>query len=173
MAINYREKMVAARRALHALWKKADLRGRCWGLRKDGKNPFAGSNVTLAKGDEMISVCQDSESGEHIVHEFRRVGPGQTKLGKEARRLLTVAGLSVIGKRPVKRKQDDPQKRQREIFQALAALGGRATSREIATQLGRPQQIQGVARSLGALVSTRRVKCVSGEGRERVWVMLD
>lgn len=78
------EVIVKAREILKKLWDDADLRGRCWGLKKDGENLFKGTNITIGYGDEIISISQ--KNGKLIIHEFTRTA--NTKLGKKAKDLL-------------------------------------------------------------------------------------
>lgn len=73
--------LVLARKALESLWGVADLKGRCWGPKREG-NAFALSNITLAAGDEMVTISKNSK-GELVIHEFERVGG--TILGKRIR----------------------------------------------------------------------------------------
>lgn len=75
--------LVSARKVLNSLWEDADLRGRCWGIKKES-NPFVGSNITIAYGDELVSVCQDGSK--IIIHEFIRTSG--TELGEVVGRLL-------------------------------------------------------------------------------------
>jgi hypothetical protein len=82
---------VRASSALRHIWDgKADLVGRTWGRKKNGKtNPFFGTNVTLAIGDELVSVCE--RNGKLIIHQFKR--SDSTELGKEVIEALSEAGL--------------------------------------------------------------------------------
>jgi len=78
---------VLARFAVDSIWKSSDLKGRCWGPKKSKKiSPYAGTNITLAIGDELVTICQDKETGLLIIHEFRRIK--RTKLGKKVRLLF-------------------------------------------------------------------------------------
>ena len=88
------DNLVAARAAMSAIWAAAQLKGRCWGPRTP-ENPFMASNITLAEGDNMITVCQQRD-GTLVVHEFCKV-LGGTKLGNKALAALRAAGLPVRG----------------------------------------------------------------------------
>jgi hypothetical protein len=87
--------LIEARDALDPLWQSALLKGRCWG-RKDGTNPFACSNITLAtetKGRiELVSVSQ-TEDGKLKIHEFYKTKG--TDLGFKTREALVRAGLKI------------------------------------------------------------------------------
>ena len=65
---------------------EAWLRGRTWGMAKfnDGNNPYKGTNITIAIGDELISICQPRKK--LVVHQFKRVR--STALGRRVRKLL-------------------------------------------------------------------------------------
>lgn len=82
---------VQASAALRHIWNdSADLIGRTWGRKKDGRvNPFFGTNITLAIGDELVSVCE--KDGKLIIHEFKK--SASTKLGEEIKKVLAEAGL--------------------------------------------------------------------------------
>ena len=71
---------VLARKVLDELWREADLRGRCWGLRKFA-NYFAGTNITIAVGSELVSVSRKGD--ELVIHEFVR--SPDTALGRKVR----------------------------------------------------------------------------------------
>jgi hypothetical protein len=87
-----KDPMVLARKALDPLWKKSDLHGRCWGLKKTGNNPYAGTNITIGKGKEIISVSMSKDgSKKPIIHEL--VKAKNTKLGNRARKILEKKGL--------------------------------------------------------------------------------
>ncbi len=73
---------VIARKVLDDLWKEAHLKGRCWGPRKKG-NPYAATNITIAIGNELVSI---SYNGELKIHEF--VLAKNTSLGRKIRKLL-------------------------------------------------------------------------------------
>ena len=81
---------VPARKALEELWREADLKGRCWGPRKP-ENPFAGTNITIAIGGELVSVSQ--REGALVIHEFAR--SPDTALGRKVRAILRASGLQV------------------------------------------------------------------------------
>jgi len=83
---------VKARKALRHLWKKSDLRGRCWGLRRN-KSPFAGTNTTIALGDELISISMNPEK-QLVIHQFKRVK--ETRLGTSVKNLLRAKGLPIV-----------------------------------------------------------------------------
>ncbi|HRZ95463.1 MAG TPA: hypothetical protein P5262_02760 [Candidatus Moranbacteria bacterium] len=82
---------VKASAALRHIWDgNADLIGRTWGRKKNGRvNPFFGTNITLAKGDEMVSVCE--RNGELVIHQFKRTD--STELGEEIKKALIKSGL--------------------------------------------------------------------------------
>lgn len=78
---------VLARFAVDSIWKSSDLKGRCWGPKGSKQSsPYAGTNITLAINDELITVCFNRETGKLILHEFKRVR--RTKLGRKIRQLL-------------------------------------------------------------------------------------
>lgn len=83
---------VKARKVLDALWQSSDSRGRCWGLRKNG-NQFAGTNITIALGDELISISMNSKK-ELVIHQFQRVA--ETNLGNRVKQLLQNNGLPIV-----------------------------------------------------------------------------
>jgi hypothetical protein len=82
---------VMASAALRHIWdNNADLVGRTWGRKKKEKiNPFFGTNITLAIGDELVSVCE--KDGKLIVHQFKRTDA--TELGKKVIESLVNADL--------------------------------------------------------------------------------
>lgn len=86
------DNLVEARSILRPLWKKSDLRGRCWGLVGKGNNPYARSNITFAMREELVSVCQSPEE-ELVIHEF--VKTKGTSLGAIVRNVLLSAKLPV------------------------------------------------------------------------------
>ena len=62
---------VKARKALNILFeKRAWLKGRCWGPKRK-TNPFSGTNITIAIGDELVSISQGMDRRLRI-HEFVR-----------------------------------------------------------------------------------------------------
>ena len=66
--------------------------GRCWGILKN--NPHGGSHVTLAQGDEIVSVHVNTK-GKAFIHEYKRTNK-KTVLGDEVReRLLEGTGLEI------------------------------------------------------------------------------
>ena len=79
-----KEITVKARKALQPLWKRALLRGRCWGVKQKNKNPFQGTNITIGTENEIVTVSQ--ANGELEVHEFKRTEG--TLLGNAAKELL-------------------------------------------------------------------------------------
>lgn len=83
--------LIKARNILSPLWKKAWLKGRCWGIKlQDRDNPYLCSNITLAIGDELVSTSQDPDGGLRI-HEFSKTR--NTRLGKEIKEALTKEGI--------------------------------------------------------------------------------
>ncbi len=52
--------IVKARKALQLLWERADLKGRCWGPKRED-NPYSATNITFAVKDELVSVSQKGE----------------------------------------------------------------------------------------------------------------
>jgi hypothetical protein len=85
--------LVEARKALDGFWSRAWLKGRCWG-RKLGhtQNPYLNSNITIAIGNELVSVSEDVD-GSLSVHEFYRAS--HTSLGKQVRAILQENGLEI------------------------------------------------------------------------------
>lgn len=83
--------LIKARKVLDFLWKKSQLKGRCWGP-TDSKNPFSGSNITIAVGDELVSIIQNPDDSLKI-HEFRR--SDNTELGNIVEKNLKEAGLKI------------------------------------------------------------------------------
>lgn len=77
----------AARKAVEKIWAKSHLKGRCWG--KGDGNPFKGTNITIANGDEMVSISE--KDGSLVIHEFVRVK--KTLLGVEVANALLEKGL--------------------------------------------------------------------------------
>jgi hypothetical protein len=83
------EPLIEARKTLNPLWEFADLKGRCWGpKRKD--NPYAFSNITLAIGNELITISMDGNK-HLIIHEFRKTEG--TALGERVKDILKEQGL--------------------------------------------------------------------------------
>jgi hypothetical protein len=83
---------VLARKALDVLWNEADLRGRCWGLKKAGNNPYAKTNITVCIGNELVSISRSQKGDKKlIVHEFTK--SEGTKLGNRVRDILEKEGL--------------------------------------------------------------------------------
>ena len=81
--------LIKARKALDSLWKLADSKGRLWGPAKED-NPFRRSNITFAKGTELVSIIQ-GEDGSLIINEFRITK--NTSLGNEVKNILKKKGL--------------------------------------------------------------------------------
>jgi hypothetical protein len=78
---------VLARKALDLLWNEADLRGRCWGLKKAGDNPYAKTNITVCIGNELVSISRSQEGDKKlIIHEF--IKSEGTELGNRVRDIL-------------------------------------------------------------------------------------
>jgi len=82
---------VLARKALEGFWKRADLKGRCWGHRKP-ENPFAGTNITIAFEDHLVSISQ--KEGALVIHEFARAKG--TALGRRIKDILLEHDLPVL-----------------------------------------------------------------------------
>jgi hypothetical protein len=82
---------VLARKALDGFWQRVDLKGRCWGPKKPA-NPFAGTNITIAFEDQLVSVSQ--REGKLVIHEFARTQG--TALGKKVRETLLASGLPIL-----------------------------------------------------------------------------
>ncbi|MDO8424378.1 MAG: hypothetical protein Q7S70_00380 [bacterium] len=80
------------RTALDELWKKAGLKGWCWGP-KGVKNCFSGTNLVLEVNGELVAVSD--RDGQLSVSEFCRTE--QTKLGRKVREALLRAGLLPAG----------------------------------------------------------------------------
>lgn len=80
---------VKARKSIDELWKNADLRGRCWGVKKKDGNCFRGTNITIGYGDEIVSVSE--RDGKLVVHEFVRAR--STTLGQKVKKLLKEKSL--------------------------------------------------------------------------------
>ncbi|GEM_PF-3432290 len=84
---------VLARKCLQKIWETAGLRGRCWGLKSKNhrRNPYVGTNITMARGDEMVTVsCSDDKL---VLHQFKKAEI--TALGTEVRERLLAEGLPV------------------------------------------------------------------------------
>ena len=78
---------VLARFAVDSIWKDSDLKGRCWGPKRSERiSSYAGTNITLAISDELVTICMNKETKRLIVHEFKRIK--RTKLGQKIRQLL-------------------------------------------------------------------------------------
>ena len=85
--------LIKARKSLDQLWRKSQLRGRCWGTVKEHfNNPFARSNITIAIGDELITIIQNPD-GSLKVHEFCR--SSNTELGRVVKKTLREADLEI------------------------------------------------------------------------------
>ena len=100
------------RELLKGLWKlkrkdpgedEAWLRGRIWGMEKfnNYNNPYKGTNITIAIGDELISICQPNEK--LVIHEFKLTS--NTKLGRRVRKMLKGSFPIARKKRQVKKKK--------------------------------------------------------------------
>jgi len=76
------DRSVVARKVLDGFWQEAQLKGRCWGRKKPG-NIYAGTNITIAIGDEFITISYNKEL---VIHEFIRAK--STKLGNRIRKAL-------------------------------------------------------------------------------------
>ena len=63
---------VVARKILSSVWSSCQLKGRCWGKKNIG-NCFGGTNITLARDDEIISVCK--QDGILVLHEVSTPPP--------------------------------------------------------------------------------------------------
>ena len=59
------------------------------------------------------------------------------------------------------------KKRQKIILAALAELGGEATTRQIAEKVN--LHVNGVAKSLGAMIEYEYVVCLGGRAGETKW----
>lgn len=81
--------LIKARKALEPVWKRASLKGRCWGPKKKD-NPYGATNITIAIGKELVSISQDPDGGLRI-HEFSKTEG--TLLGQEIREILQREGL--------------------------------------------------------------------------------
>jgi len=90
-----KDPMVLARKALSGFWENALLRGRCWGRKKDGQNPFCGSNITLAVHNEAVSISLNPK-GKLVIHEFKRVKVGTTLFGREIKAALLKKNLPIV-----------------------------------------------------------------------------
>jgi hypothetical protein len=85
--------LVKARKALDGLWSMAWLKGRCWGRKlKHAQNPYRNSNITIAIGDELVSISQSPDNS-LTVHEFSKTE--NTSLGKQVRTVLKAEGLEI------------------------------------------------------------------------------
>lgn len=85
--------LVKARKALDELWCLAWLKGRCWGKKlEQEQNPYQNSNITIAVGNELVSVSQNIDNS-LSVHEFYRTS--HTSLGKRVRAILRENGLKI------------------------------------------------------------------------------
>ena len=84
--------LINARKALSDIWSACQLKGRCWGP-KGSDNPFAASNITMAKGSEIVSICQLPD-GRLRIHEFC-LTIGGTDLGNQVRQKLEEEGLAI------------------------------------------------------------------------------
>ncbi len=83
------DSMVKARKALDGLWRETDLKGRCWGLRRNG-NRYQDTNITLAQGKELVTISMDKE-GRLLVHVFRKAK--KSSLGETIKEALQAAAL--------------------------------------------------------------------------------
>jgi len=84
--------VVLARAALEDMWERVvQLKGRCWGPSKED-NPYKGSNITMAIGDELVSVCQ-GDDGRIRIHQFSKTDT--TSLGAQVKEVFEQAGLLV------------------------------------------------------------------------------
>lgn len=87
----YTDPMVLARKALDDLWKnEAQLKGRCWGPVKPD-NPYMATNITIAIGNEMISISWDRKRKKFVFHEFRKTK--NTSLGRKMKKIVRALGL--------------------------------------------------------------------------------
>ena len=81
---------VEARKILDKIWLQAQLRGRCWG--KGKVNPYKGTNITIASGNELVTISMNGEK-ELVLHQFKLAQ--KTKLGDEVLEILRKAGLKI------------------------------------------------------------------------------
>jgi hypothetical protein len=85
----------SARKALDSLWEETDLRGRCWGRKKEtSQNPFSGTNITIAEDNEAVTINALPDLNGNpvlVIHEFRRARG--TALGRKVRKILDEAEL--------------------------------------------------------------------------------
>ena len=84
---------VLARKAMDKIWNSSHMKGRTWGP-KGKKGLFRGTNILVARGKELVSVCLDKKTRRLIVHQF--VLAEKTKLGAQVKRTLTKAGLGML-----------------------------------------------------------------------------
>ena len=88
--------LIKAKKVLNPLWKRAWLKGRCWGTKTEHglENPYFGSNITLAINNELVSISQDPDSSLRI-HEFSKTE--ETALGKAIKDILKKNNLKIKG----------------------------------------------------------------------------
>jgi hypothetical protein len=95
--MSYGSTLKEARKVLESLWRKALLRGHCWGKKTSLKgrvdNPYADANIIMANRYELVAVSQ-KEDGTLVVHEFMRVN--NTILGEKIRESLNKEQLDFL-----------------------------------------------------------------------------
>lgn len=67
------------------------FRGRCWGLKSKGKNPFTGSHIILCNGDSLVDLFQRVRDGKLTVLQFVPA-EDDTELGMEIKLILFKSG---------------------------------------------------------------------------------
>jgi hypothetical protein len=86
--------LIKARKCLDRFWKEVWLKGRCWGppYVAGTLNPYAASNITIAVGNELVSISQNPD-GSLNVHEFSRAE--NTFLGRKVKAVLRKNKLKI------------------------------------------------------------------------------
>lgn len=76
---------------LEDVYTKVQGKGRTWGKKTEGGNPYSGSHITLIDGDEIVILIQPRGTKRLILKQFKLVET--TNLGEEVARILRNKGF--------------------------------------------------------------------------------
>jgi len=77
--VKEKDRINEVRKKLNKIWEIALARGRCWGMKKNGKNPLYGSHITLMNEDEVVSIFGDRKTNLFKIVQYKRTK--NTELG--------------------------------------------------------------------------------------------
>lgn len=84
---------VLVRAAVEGLWEAENLRGRTWGIKHDGNNPFWGTHISLADPNNIVIIVGHRKTKQIRIIEAVIVDQ-DTPLGDKVRATIQQAGLS-------------------------------------------------------------------------------